>query len=72
MRMGEWREAMGAAKPTPAAIRRTIEGMQSAGIPVEGCRVMRDGSVLVLASVERLPIPSTESEVEAWDRATGP
>lgn len=43
---------MGAPRPTPAAIRRTIEGMRAAGLPVEGCRVLRDGSVIILASVE--------------------
>ncbi|REF70366.1 hypothetical protein BDD41_3098 [Paracoccus versutus] len=62
---------MGAPRPTPAAIRRTIEGMRAAGLPVEGCRVLRDGSVIILASVDAAPIPSTESEVDAWDKATG-
>ena len=63
---------MSAAKPTPAAIRRAIEGMQQAGLPVEGLRILRDGSVMVLATVEKTALPSTENEVDAWDRAIRP
>lgn len=62
---------MGASRPTPAAIRRAIEGMKSAGLPVEGCRVMRDGSVLILANADSGAIASPKSEVDAWDEATG-
>lgn len=47
---------MGAPRPTPAAIRRAIEGMQAAGTPVGGCQILRDGSVLVLRDSDpRLP-----------------
>ncbi len=62
---------MGAAKPTPAAIRRAIQAMEEAGKPVEGLRVMGDGSVFILASIDRAPLPSPKGEVDAWDEATG-
>lgn len=39
---------MGQARPTPAFIRRAIEGVQAAGHQPAGVEVRQDGSVVVL------------------------
>lgn|GEM_PF-4464953 len=62
---------MGAPKPTPAAIRRAIEGMMQAGLPIAGVEVFDGGRFRVLAGEAHQNLPSAKSEVDEWDRATG-
>lgn len=63
---------MPAPKPTEAAVARAVNGVRKAGLEVMGVEFHPGGIFRVLAWQPHHDIPSTENEVDEWDRASGP
>lgn len=63
---------MTVSTPTQAAIKRGIAALEGAGKPVTGLRIMRDGSVMILATDTQTDLASEpETGEDAWDKAIG-
>lgn len=60
---------MPAPKPTEAAVARAIRGVEKAGLIATGVTFQPGGTFTVLVGKAHHDIPSTESEVDEWERA---
>ena len=62
---------MPAPKPTEAAVARAVNGILKAGLKPTGVTFQPGGVFTVLVGQPLHDIPSTENEVDEWDRASG-
>ncbi|MBZ4690922.1 MAG: hypothetical protein JG765_2173 [Cereibacter sp.] len=57
---------MPAANPTKAALLRAIEAWKAAGLQIGGMEVLKDGTIRILAAMDKTPEPAHRKGPKPW------